>query len=164
MYDVQATVGPVHILKPPFGSDLLKELNDFVHARASTWPGSPGSAPCPGPPSATTTSPSRSGSTSTTTSGWKWRACSGNVSLLNGEPIVHAHITFADEQGRCFGGHLGPNTLVFNMEILLTTLSAASRWSARWTRRRGSPSGTREMMAPLAGGAALPQSFGTSSS
>ena len=49
----------------------------------------------------------------------------GNVSLLNGEPIVHAHITFADEQGRCFGGHLGPNTLVFNMEILLTTLSAA---------------------------------------
>ena len=33
MYDVQATVGPVHILKPPFGSDLLKELNDFVHTQ-----------------------------------------------------------------------------------------------------------------------------------
>jgi hypothetical protein len=49
----------------------------------------------------------------------------GNVSLLNGEPIVHAHITFADDQGRCFGGHLGPNTIVFNMEILMTTLSAA---------------------------------------
>jgi predicted DNA-binding protein with PD1-like motif len=33
MYDVQATVGPVHILKPAFGSDLIKELNDFVHSQ-----------------------------------------------------------------------------------------------------------------------------------
>ncbi|HLA82211.1 MAG TPA: DUF296 domain-containing protein, partial [Thermoleophilia bacterium] len=47
----------------------------------------------------------------------------GNVSLLNGEPIVHAHMVLSDEEGRCFGGHLAANTVVFNMEILMTTLS-----------------------------------------
>ncbi len=47
----------------------------------------------------------------------------GNVSLLNGEPIVHVHITYCDEEGHCYGGHLGHNTLVFSMEMLLTTLS-----------------------------------------
>ena len=66
----------------------------------------------------------------------------GNVSLLNGEPIVHVHIVLADEQGRCYGGHLGDDTLVFNLEILLTTLPGPT-WSARWTPRPGSPSGTR---------------------
>ena len=50
----------------------------------------------------------------------------GNVSLMNGEPSVHVHCVLADEQGRCYGGHLGPNTLVFNLEILLTTLTGPS--------------------------------------
>ncbi len=50
----------------------------------------------------------------------------GNVSLLNGEPIVHLHVVLADEEGRCYGGHLGNNTLVFNLEILMNTLSGPS--------------------------------------
>ncbi len=41
----------------------------------------------------------------------------GNVSLLNGEPIVHVHIALADREGRCYGGHLADGTLVFNLEI-----------------------------------------------
>lgn len=46
----------------------------------------------------------------------------GNVSLLDGDPFVHAHITLADDAGRAFGGHLGPGTQVFAAEILLTAL------------------------------------------
>ena len=33
MFDVQASIGPAHILKPPFGSDLLKELKSYVLAK-----------------------------------------------------------------------------------------------------------------------------------
>ena len=124
MYDVQATVGPVHILKPAFGTDLLRELNDFVHARGINlaWFSGLGAV-------------SRATIRYYDQVRQEWvdiehdqrlevAGMLGNVSLLDGEPIVHAHITLADGQGRCFGGHLGPNTLVFNMEILLTSLSA----------------------------------------
>jgi predicted DNA-binding protein with PD1-like motif len=124
MYDVQATVGPVHILKPAYGSDLLKELNDFVHVQGINlaWFSGLGAV-------------SRATIRYYDQVRQDWvdmeheqrlevAGMVGNVSLLDGEPIVHAHITFADGQGRCFGGHLGPNTTVFNMEILLTTLSA----------------------------------------
>ena len=124
MYDVQATVGPVHILKPEYGSDLLRELNDFVHAQGINlaWFSGLGAV-------------SRATIRYYDQVRQDWvdiehdrrlevAGMLGNVSLLDGEPIVHAHITLADGQGRCFGGHLGPNTLVFNMEILLTSLSA----------------------------------------
>ena len=47
----------------------------------------------------------------------------GNVSLLNGEPIVHVHIVVADEKGNAYGGHVAEGTVVFNLEILMTTLS-----------------------------------------
>ena len=46
----------------------------------------------------------------------------GNVSLRDGAPFVHAHITLADEEGRCFGGHLAPGTEVFACEFALHTL------------------------------------------
>jgi predicted DNA-binding protein with PD1-like motif len=124
MYDVQATAGPVHILKPAFGSDLLTELNDFVHHHAITlaWFSGLGAV-------------SRATLRYYDQPNQEWvdldhdrrlevAGMLGNVSLLNGEPIVHAHITLADDRGRCFGGHVGPNTIVFNMEILLSTLSA----------------------------------------
>jgi hypothetical protein len=123
MYDVQATVGPVHILKPPFGSDLLKELNDFVHTQGINLAWFSGAVS-----SATFRyydQPTQSWVDLQHDQRLEVAGMVGNVSLLNGEPIVHAHITFADEKGRCFGGHLGPNTMVFNIEILLTTLSAS---------------------------------------
>ena len=46
----------------------------------------------------------------------------GNVSLKDGEPIVHAHITFADNTGRAFGGHLAAGTIIFATEFLIETL------------------------------------------
>jgi len=43
----------------------------------------------------------------------------GNVSLKDGEPFVHAHVTLADERGRGFGGHLAEGTTVFACEFVL---------------------------------------------
>lgn len=43
----------------------------------------------------------------------------GNVSLKDGQIMVHAHITLSDEEGRAFGGHLAPGTPVFACEFVL---------------------------------------------
>lgn len=44
---------------------------------------------------------------------------SGNVSLKDGQPFVHAHIVLADAEGHAFGGHLAPGTIVFACEVLV---------------------------------------------
>jgi len=44
---------------------------------------------------------------------------SGNISLKDGAPMVHAHITLADDKGRAFGGHLAPGTILFAGECLI---------------------------------------------
>ena len=123
MFNVQASLGPVHILKPPFGSDLLKELEAFVRAEGINlaWLSGLGAV-------------SRASIRYYDQAKKDWVdhdldhrlevvSMCGNVSLLNGEPIVHVHIVLADDAGQCYGGHLGNNTQVFNMEILLNTLS-----------------------------------------
>ena len=43
----------------------------------------------------------------------------GNISLKDGKPIVHAHVTLADEKGKAYGGHLAPGTIVFACEFIL---------------------------------------------
>lgn len=43
----------------------------------------------------------------------------GNVSLKDGKPFVHAHVTLADHQGRCFGGHLVEGAPVFACEFVV---------------------------------------------
>lgn len=42
-----------------------------------------------------------------------------NISLKDGEPMVHAHITLADDKGKAFGGHLVPGTIVFACEVVI---------------------------------------------
>ncbi len=123
MYDVQASIGPAHLLKPPFGSDLLKELESYVRAKGINlaWLSGVGAV-------------SRATLRYYDQMKKTWLDLDldrrlevagmwGNVSLLNGEPIVHVHIVLADEEGNCYGGHLANNTLVFNLEIMLTTLT-----------------------------------------
>lgn len=46
----------------------------------------------------------------------------GNISLKDGEPIVHAHITLSDSDGRAFGGHLASGTIVFACEYSIEEL------------------------------------------
>lgn len=43
----------------------------------------------------------------------------GNVSLKDGKPFVHAHITLSDDKGHAYGGHLAPGTVVFACEFVL---------------------------------------------
>ena len=45
----------------------------------------------------------------------------GNISLRDGKPMVHAHITRSDSQGNAYGGHLAPGTIVFACEFILNS-------------------------------------------
>ena len=47
----------------------------------------------------------------------------GNVSVKEGEPIIHAHITLGDSKGNTFGGHLAPGTIVFACEYIIEILN-----------------------------------------
>ena len=46
-------------------------------------------------------------------------ALTGNISLKDGKPMVHAHVTLADADGRAVGGHLGPGAIVFAAEFII---------------------------------------------
>ena len=53
-------------------------------------------------------------------------SCIGNISLKDGKIFVHAHITFADLEGKCFGGHLMPGTVLFAAEYYIEELTGLS--------------------------------------
>jgi predicted DNA-binding protein with PD1-like motif len=123
MFSEKAALGQTHILRPPFGSDLLEELNGYVrgHGINLAWLSGVGAV-------------SRATIRYYDQKKQTWldhdldrrlevAGLWGNVSLLSGEPIVHLHCVLADEKGHCYGGHLGANTVVFNLEILMTTLT-----------------------------------------
>ena len=48
----------------------------------------------------------------------------GNVSLKDGEPFVHAHVTLGDDQGKLVGGHLAPGAPIFACEVMITAYEA----------------------------------------
>ncbi len=48
--------------------------------------------------------------------------CTGNISLMDGNPFVHAHIVLGDEKGNTIGGHLFSETIIFAGEISLQEL------------------------------------------
>lgn len=45
--------------------------------------------------------------------------CTGNVSVRESKPFIHAHITLGDKDGKVFGGHLMPGTKVFACEVFI---------------------------------------------
>lgn len=51
--------------------------------------------------------------------------CTGNISLKDGKPFVHAHITLADLSGQACGGHLMPGTVIFAAEYYIRELCGA---------------------------------------
>jgi len=53
-------------------------------------------------------------------------ALAGNVSLKEGEPMVHAHVVLADADGRAWGGHLAPGTVVFACEYVVQEFTGAA--------------------------------------
>lgn len=46
----------------------------------------------------------------------------GNVSLKDGQPFVHAHVTFLQRTGTIKGGHLLPGTIIFAGEVFIEEL------------------------------------------
>jgi len=46
----------------------------------------------------------------------------GNVSLKDGSPFVHAHVTLGDAEGKAYGGHLAPGTVIFACEFIMEVL------------------------------------------
>ncbi len=51
-------------------------------------------------------------------------ALEGNISLKDGKPFVHAHLTLADGAGKAFGGHLAEGTTVFAAEFVIQELKS----------------------------------------
>lgn len=62
----------------------------------------------------------------------------GNVSIKDGAPIVHAHVTFSDEDGHAYGGHLAPGTIVFACEIVIQVLDGP-KFERRLDQETGLP-------------------------
>ena len=48
-------------------------------------------------------------------------SCTGNISILDGEPFAHTHAVLADEEGNTVGGHLEEGK-VFASEVHLQVL------------------------------------------
>lgn len=48
--------------------------------------------------------------------------CTGNLSIKDGTPKAHLHITLAREDGSALGGHLMPGTIVFAGEAVIEEL------------------------------------------
>lgn len=49
----------------------------------------------------------------------------GNVSQKAGDIFLHCHVTLANRQGRCFGGHLLEGNVAFACEFAVTDLKGA---------------------------------------
>lgn len=49
----------------------------------------------------------------------------GNISVKDDKPMVHAHVTLSDGDGRAFGGHLAEGTLVFACEFAIQEYQSA---------------------------------------
>lgn len=47
----------------------------------------------------------------------------GNVFLKEGEPFIHAHATFSDEQNQAFGGHVEDMRVGVTLEVALHPLT-----------------------------------------
>ena len=50
----------------------------------------------------------------------------GNVSLKDDRPFLHAHATFADATGACVGGHLLRGIEVFAAEVMIREVAGVS--------------------------------------
>ncbi|MEJ2655886.1 MAG: DUF296 domain-containing protein [Desulfobacterales bacterium] len=49
--------------------------------------------------------------------------CTGNISLKDDAPSIHAHIALGDEHGKIIGGHLFSDTILFAGEIDLQEIT-----------------------------------------
>ena len=62
-------------------------------------------------------------------------SCTGNISLLEGEPFVHAHAVLADSSGTVLAGHLVRGT-IFAAELFVQELAEADLHRS-WDKQTG---------------------------
>lgn len=46
----------------------------------------------------------------------------GNISMRDGKPMAHVHLTVSDNTGSCFAGHLLSGNIIFVSEFIITEL------------------------------------------
>ncbi|MFW5857914.1 MAG: PPC domain-containing DNA-binding protein [Planctomycetota bacterium] len=63
----------------------------------------------------------------------------GNVSLKDGAPVIHAHVTLSDETGRAYGGHLAEGCVVFACEFTMTALASDATFARGLDEPTGLP-------------------------
>lgn len=61
----------------------------------------------------------------------------GNISLKEGRPFVHAHITLADKEGVACGGHLAEGTVVFACEYVIQEYLSGERFERGFDEETG---------------------------
>ena len=61
----------------------------------------------------------------------------GDVSLKEGRPFVHAHVSLGDEQGHLWGGHLAPGSEVFACEVMLVEYQTAEPFERAFDQGTG---------------------------
>lgn len=112
----------VHLVRLPRGGDLLEDLTAFCRDRAINYGVINGIG---------VTSRTMLGYFDRATKGYREfvfeddveiTSLTGNVSLKEGRPMVHAHMTIADGDGRAFGGHVLPGCTVFVFEAMVFEL------------------------------------------
>ena len=50
----------------------------------------------------------------------------GNISVHDGKPMVHAHVTFSDDESACYAGHLAAGTTIFACEFVIAECEGPS--------------------------------------
>jgi predicted DNA-binding protein with PD1-like motif len=61
----------------------------------------------------------------------------GNISLRDGQAMVHAHVTLGDRKGRAWGGHLAEGTVVFACEFMLQEYRAEAALERQFDQETG---------------------------
>ncbi|MBP7795435.1 MAG: DNA-binding protein [Elusimicrobiales bacterium] len=49
----------------------------------------------------------------------------GNISLYEHKPMIHAHITFSDADGKIYGGHMMSPTNIFSCEMMIQEITGS---------------------------------------
>ncbi|MCL5036477.1 MAG: DNA-binding protein [Chloroflexi bacterium] len=52
-------------------------------------------------------------------------SCIGNVSMKDWKSHVHLHAVLSDREGRCYGGHLMPGSVIFAGEFYVRSLTGS---------------------------------------
>jgi predicted DNA-binding protein with PD1-like motif len=103
----------------PLGADLLEELNKLVRAEGVELGAVSGIGALSRAAVGIFIPDKREYKTNTFDEEMEICALTGNVSLKDGEPFVHAHLALSDKEGRGFGGHVMPGCEIFVAEVIV---------------------------------------------